>query len=201
MPSTTPSRNLKPDRLGDPTARRLGRISINPLRHIDPMGTVIIPLMLVLLSSAVGRGVIFGWAKPVPVDPRRFRQPLLDMALVALAGPVSNFVMASCWALSISLGKLLLTGSPMLLHLVRVGENGILVNLILFALNLFPIPPLDGGRVVAGILPRSMALGFMRLEPFGMWVILALLFSGILGHILWPVVLRFQDIISFLFIF
>jgi Zn-dependent protease len=91
--------------------------------------------------------------------------------------------------------------SPLAIHLIQIGKAGVTINLILFVLNLFPIPPLDGGRVVAGILPRSLALGYMRIEPYGMWIILALLFSGILGRILWPIVMRFQDIISFLFIF
>jgi Zn-dependent protease len=184
------------DRLGDPTARNLGRISINPLRHVDPMGTVVIPLLLVLLS-----GFVIGWAKPVPVDPRRFKQPLLDMAIVALAGPASNFIMASCWALLISLSTTFLVSGSLMMHLIQIGKAGVTINLILFVLNLFPIPPLDGGRVVAGVLPREMALAFMRIEPFGMWIILALLVSGVLGQILWPVVLRFQDIISYLFIF
>lgn len=184
------------DKLGDPTARNLGRISINPFRHVDPMGTVVIPLVLVLLS-----GFVIGWAKPVPIDPRRFKQPLLDMALVALAGPSSNFVMAACWALLISLTTTFMATSPLAIHLIQIGKAGVTINLILFVLNLFPIPPLDGGRVVAGILPRSLALGYMRIEPYGMWIILALLFSGILGRILWPIVMRFQDIISFLFIF
>ncbi len=184
------------DKLGDPTARNLGRISINPFRHVDPMGTVVVPLVLVLLS-----GFVIGWAKPVPIDPRRFKQPLLDMALVALAGPSSNFIMAACWALLISLTTTFLATSPLAIHLILIGKAGVTINLILFVLNLFPIPPLDGGRVVTGILPRSLALGYMRIEPYGMWIILALLFSGILGRILWPVVLRFQDIISFLFIF
>jgi Zn-dependent protease len=184
------------DRLGDPTARNLGRISINPLRHVDPMGTVVIPLLLVLLS-----GFVIGWAKPVPVDPRRFKQPLLDMAIVALAGPASNFIMASCWALLISLSTTFLVSGSLMMHLIQIGKAGVTINLILFVLNLFPIPPLDGGRVVAGVLPREMALAYMRIEPFGMWIILALLVSGVLGQILWPVVLRFQDIISYLFIF
>ena len=184
------------DRLGDPTARNMGRISINPLRHVDPMGTVVIPLLLVLLS-----GFVIGWAKPVPVDPRRFKQPLLDMAIVALAGPASNFIMASCWALLISLSTTFLVSGPLMMHLIQIGKAGVTINLILFVLNLFPIPPLDGGRVVAGVLPREMALAYMRIEPFGMWIILALLVSGVLGQILWPVVLRFQDIISYLFIF
>ena len=183
-------------KLGDPTARQLGRITMNPIKHIDPVGTVAVPLFLVMLS-----GFIIGWAKPVPVDPRHFKQPLLDMALVALAGPVSNFVMACGWALLITASKGMLADSTMALHLMRVGQAGMTINIILMVLNLVPVPPLDGGRVVAGVLPKDMALAYMRIEPFGMWIILALLISGVLGKILWPVVQRFDAIISAIFIF
>jgi len=183
-------------KLGDPTARQLGRITMNPIKHIDPVGTIAVPLVLVMLS-----GFIIGWAKPVPVDPRHFKQPLLDMALVALAGPVSNFVMACGWALLITLSTTALADSPVAIHLMRMAQAGMTINLILMVLNLIPIPPLDGGRVVAGVLPKQMALSFMRIEPYGMWIILALLFSGVLGKILWPVVLRFDAIISAIFIF
>lgn len=183
-------------KLGDPTARQLGRITMNPIKHIDPVGTIAVPLVLVMLS-----GFIIGWAKPVPVDPRHFKQPLLDMALVALAGPVSNFIMACGWALLITLSTTMLADSPVAIHLLRMAQAGMTINLILMVLNLIPIPPLDGGRVVAGVLPKQMALSFMRIEPYGMWIILALLFSGVLGKILWPVVLRFDAIISAIFIF
>ncbi|UCB54770.1 MAG: site-2 protease family protein [Thiotrichales bacterium] len=185
------------NKLGDPTARQLGRITANPIKHIDLVGTVIIPLVLALSRS----GFIFGWAKPVPVDPRHFKQPLLDMALVALAGPVSNFVMACGWALVITLGKTALADSSMAIHLIQMGKAGMLINIVLMVLNLVPIPPLDGGRVIAGVLPKDVALAYMRIEPFGMWIIIALLFSGLLGKILWPVVLRFDAIISAIFIF
>ena len=185
------------NKLGDPTARQLGRITMNPIKHIDRVGTVVIPLVLALSRS----GFIFGWAKPVPVDPRHFKQPLLDMALVALAGPVSNFIMACGWALLITVSKGLLADSSMALHLIRVGQAGMMINIVLMVLNLVPIPPLDGGRVVAGVLPKEMALAYMRVEPFGMWIIIALLFSGLLGKILWPIVLRFEAIISAIFIF
>ena len=183
-------------KLGDPTARQLGRITMNPIKHIDPIGTVAVPLFLVMLS-----GFIIGWAKPVPVDPRHFKQPLLDMALVALAGPVSNFVMACGWALLITASKGMLADSTTAAHLMRVGQAGMTINIILMVLNLVPVPPLDGGRVVAGVLPKDIALAYMRIEPFGMWIILALLVSGVLGKILWPVVQRFDAIISAIFIF
>lgn len=183
-------------KLGDPTARQLGRISMNPIKHIDPMGTIVIPLVLVTLS-----GFIIGWAKPVPVDPRHFKQPLLDMALVALAGPVSNFIMACGWALLITISANALADTSIAYHLIQMGKAGMTINIILMVLNMLPIPPLDGGRVVAGILPKSVALSFMRIEPFGMWIILALLVSGILGKILWPIVVKFDAIISAIFIF
>jgi len=184
------------NKLGDPTARQLGRITMNPIKHIDPVGTIAVPLVLVMLS-----GFIIGWAKPVPVDPRHFKQPLLDMALVALAGPVSNFIMACGWALLITISTTALADSSVAIHLLKMGQAGMTINLILMVLNLIPIPPLDGGRVVAGVLPKQMALSFMRIEPYGMWIILALLFSGVLGKILWPIVLRFDAIISAIFIF
>ena len=184
------------NKLGDPTARQLGRITLNPIKHIDPVGTVVIPLILVTLS-----GFIIGWAKPVPVDMRYFKQPLLDMALVALAGPASNFLMACGWALMITLSTTALADTTIAVYLYQMGKAGMTINLILMVLNLMPIPPLDGGRVVAGVLPKQLALPYMRIEPYGMWIILALLVSGVLGKILWPIVLRFEAIISAIFIF
>ena len=184
------------NKLGDPTARQLGRITMNPIKHIDPVGTIAVPLVLVMLS-----GFIIGWAKPVPVDMRHFKQPLLDMALVALAGPASNFLMACGWALMITLSTTVLAETSIAIYLLQMGKAGMTINLILMVLNLIPIPPLDGGRVVAGVLPKQMAWSYMRIEPYGMWIILALLVSGVLGKILWPVVLRFEAIISAIFIF
>lgn len=181
-------------RLGDDTAARLGRISINPLRHIDPLGTVVIPLAMLLTT-----GFVIGWAKPVPVDMRQFRQPILDMALVAVAGPLSNFAMACAWALLIAMSAMLPAGSETGRFLADAGQAGITINLILMVLNLLPIPPLDGGRVVAGVMPPRLALNFMRIEPFGMWLVIALLISGILGKILWPVVAHFETIIRLVF--
>ena len=184
------------NKLGDPTARQLGRITLNPIKHIDPMGTIVIPIALLMLS-----GFVIGWAKPVPVDMRHFKQPLLDMALVALAGPASNFLMACGWALLITLSTTALADSSIAVYLYQMGKAGMTINIILMVLNLMPIPPLDGGRVLAGVLPKQIALSYMRIEPYGMWIILALLVSGVLGKILWPIVLRFEAIISAIFVF
>jgi Zn-dependent protease len=181
------------DKLGDPTARNLGRISLNPIKHIDPIGTVVLPLALLFMS-----GFIIGWAKPVPVDPRHFKQPHLDMAMVALAGPASNFVMACGWALLIVLSQAT-TGGWLAGFLFNMGMAGITINLILMVLNLLPIPPLDGGRVIAGIMPPQMAASFMRIEPYGLFIIIGLLVSGILGKIIWPMVIFFKAFIVMIF--
>jgi Zn-dependent protease len=182
------------NKLGDPTAKRLGRITINPIKHIDPMGTIVVPLFLAMISPFV-----MGWAKPVPVEPRYFKSPLVDMALVAVAGPVSNFIMACIWAMLIKLAYLSLDMSQFLAFLVEMGKNGIIINIVLMVLNLLPIPPLDGGRVVAGVLPPRIALPFMQLERFGMIIILLLLVSGILGKIMWPIVMHFVNIVGAIF--
>jgi len=182
------------NKLGDPTAKQLGRITINPIKHIDPMGTVVVPLLLAMISPFV-----MGWAKPVPVEPRYFKSPLVDMALVAVAGPVSNFFMACIWAMFIKLVYLSLDQSQTLVFLTEMGKNGIIINIVLMVLNLLPIPPLDGGRVVAGILPPRVAIPFMQLERFGMIIILLLLVSGILGKIMWPIVMHFVNIVGAIF--
>lgn len=182
------------NKLGDPTAKSLGRITINPIKHIDPMGTVVVPMLLAMVSP-----FIIGWAKPVPVEPRYFKAPLLDMGLVALAGPVSNFIMACLWALFIVLVGSLLDYSKTLSFLTTMGKNGIIINVVLMVLNLLPIPPLDGGRVVAGVLPKPLLGPFMQLERFGMLIILLLLVSGLLGKIMWPIVEHFVGIITTLF--
>jgi Zn-dependent protease len=182
------------NKLGDPTAKQLGRITINPIKHIDPIGTIVVPLFLAMISPFV-----MGWAKPVPVEPRYFKSPLVDMALVAVAGPVSNFLMACIWAMFIKLAYLSLEMSQFLTFLVEMGKNGIIINIVLMVLNLLPIPPLDGGRVMAGVLPPRIALPYMQLERFGMIIILLLLVSGILGKIMWPIVMHFVNIVGAIF--
>ena len=175
---------------GDDTARSQGRLTLNPLVHIDPFGTIIVPL-LCLLSPG---GFLFGWAKPVPVDPRRLRNPRRDMALVAVAGPAMNFVLALGSGILLSV---LLTIDPTLqanwppqpdveprrdllgmlfLPLVAMSLFSIIINTLLFAFNLLPIPPLDGGRILTSLLPYRSALALSRVEPFGMFIILGLFF-------------------------
>jgi len=167
--------------LGDKTAFMLGRLTLNPLKHIDPMGTILIPGMLLLLNA----GFIFGYAKPVPVTWQNLRNPRRDMALVAAAGPAANLVMATGWALLIRLGLLL--GEPGL-ALVYMGVAGISINAILMMLNLLPLPPLDGGRVLTGLLPGPWAYRLSRIEPYGFFILIALLVTGLLGMILWPLI-------------
>jgi len=168
--------------LGDKTAMMMGRLTLNPLKHIDPVGTVVVPLILLMLG-----GFIFGWAKPVPVTWSNLRQPKRDMALVAVAGPASNLVMAVIWALIIKLGLLFGNVLPWAaLPMILMGQAGIAINLVLMLLNLLPIPPLDGGRVLAGLLPGPLSWKLSRIEPYGFFIILFLLASGMLSFILGP---------------
>ncbi len=172
------------NRLGDRTALMLGRVTFNPLRHIDPIGTVVVPALSFLLT-----GFLFGWAKPVPVNPNQLRNPRRDMALVALAGPGVNLLMALLWGLLIKAGVLLWEVSPWVsLPLVYMGAAGVLINVFLMALNLVPLLPLDGGRVLNSLLPRQWSYYFSRLEPFGLVLLMLLLVSGLLSPLLLPVV-------------
>lgn len=181
-------------KLGDPTAKNQGRLTINPIKHVDPVGTLLVPLVLAVVSPFV-----LGWAKPVPVDPRYFKSPMLDMALVAVAGPLSNFFMACFWALFIVLVSNTMNSPETMAFLAEMGKNGIIINIILMVLNLLPIPPLDGSRVLAGILPASLARPYLSIERFGMVIIILLLISGILGQILWPLVQYFINMIGVIF--
>ncbi|MHB1093682.1 site-2 protease family protein [Thiobacillus sp.] len=173
---------------GDMTAAAAGRITANPLKHIDPVGTIVVPLVILLTSKLLGGGMIlFGWAKPVPVNFAQLRRPKQDMLWVALAGPGINFVMAVFWALMIQIGHALgnsLVSAPLML----MGAAGVFINVILMALNLIPLPPLDGGRIAVSLLPVKQAMQFARLEPYGLFILLGLLFTGILGFILWPLI-------------
>lgn len=180
---------------GDTTARALGRLSANPMRHIDPIGTVLVPITIGVLS---GFNFVFGWAKPVPIDWRQLRHARRDMALVAIAGPLANIVMALFWASTLKIGALIDQQTSMLaLFLVLSGQAGILINLVLAVLNLIPIPPLDGSRVVSSMLSPRLAYYYARIEPYGFLVILTLLVTGVLGWIMsGPILLGLQFIYS-----
>ena len=181
---------------GDMTAAAAGRITLNPLKHIDPVGTILVPLAILLTSKLLGGGMIlFGWAKPVPVNFGNLRRPKQDMLWVAAAGPGANFVMAVFWALMIQLGHALgndFVSAPLML----MGAAGVFINVILMALNLLPLPPLDGGRIAVSLLPVRQAMQYARLEPYGLFILLGLLFTGVLGIILWPLISLFIGLIA-----
>lgn len=166
---------------GDMTAHQEGRISLNPIKHIDLFGTIILPALTVALG-----GVLFGWAKPVPVNFSRLRNPKKDMLWVAAAGPASNLVMAILWVLVIKFANVapLIFVEPLML----MAEAGIIINVILMVLNLLPLPPLDGGRIAVSLLPTGLAQSFSKLERYGFIILIVLLLTGVLGKILTPLV-------------
>jgi len=167
---------------GDRTAYILGRVSLNPLRHIDPIGTILIPSLTMLFG-----GILFGWAKPVPVDFGRLNNPKRDMLWVALAGPGANLFMAVLWAAAMKVAMVAPLGSfseP----LAYMSLAGVQINAVLMVLNLLPILPLDGGRIAVSLLPDSLAYRYAQLEPYGLMILVLLLFSGVLGTIISPLI-------------
>jgi Zn-dependent protease len=172
---------------GDMTAYREGRVSLNPLRHIDPFGTVVLPLILLALTKLFGGGIIFGWAKPVPVNFGNLRHPKRDMLWVAAAGPLSNLAMALLWALLLKMG-VSLEGNAFALPLALMGAAGVFFNIVIMVLNLVPLPPLDGGRILVSLLPHPLAWRVSHIEPYGFLILIVLLLTGVLGAMLWPAI-------------
>jgi len=175
---------LVASRFGDQTARLAGRLTLNPIKHIDPIGTVVLPLILL----AVG-GLIIGWAKPVPVEWRNLRNPKRDMAWVAIAGPGANLVMMLLWTLlakaAISFEAVFQGFAQPMLYMAMAGVT---INIVLMVLNLLPVPPLDGSRVVSSLLPSRLAYKYNRIEPYGLIIVIILLATGALSWILWPII-------------
>lgn len=181
-------------RLGDPTATMLGRVTINPIPHIDPIGTIAVPGALLLMSALTGGGgLLFGWAKPVPINPRYFRNPLKAMTITAAAGPLSNLLQMIFWALLL---KALAAVGFYDKFVISVCAAGISVNLMLMAFNLIPIPPLDGGRIVRGLLPRQAGMAFDEIEPYGFMILLVLMVGGGLSFFVRPFLMFGQWIIN-----
>lgn len=182
---------------GDPTAWQEGRITANPLKHIDLVGTIIVPLVILLLSTG---NILFGWAKPVPVNFSRLRRPKADMLWVAAAGPGANLAMLFFWAAVLKLAWLL-PANFFTLPMTRMAEVGVAVNTALMVLNLFPLPPLDGGRIVVSLLPRAAAARFAQIERFGFPILLLLLFTDVLSWLLTPVMEGVLAVVDFVFQF
>ena len=184
---------------GDPTADLAGRITLNPLRHIDPVGTILVPVGILALSTVFGGGgILFGWAKPVPVNFARLRSPKADMLWVAAAGPFVNLLMAFGWAMLFKLAISLQPGA-LTLPMMKMADAGMQINAVLMILNLLPLPPLDGGRIAVSLLPDRLAWRYARIEPYGFPILLILLFTGLLGAILWPLIALFRLLLMSMF--
>jgi Zn-dependent protease len=182
-------------KFGDQTARLSGRLTINPIKHIDPVGTIIVPVIMLMCSN-----FIFGWAKPVPVDARNMNNPRRDMAIVAAAGPLSNFLMALFWALVAKLGVFCLISAPQVsLFLIYSGEIGVIINLVLMVLNFLPFPPLDGGRILMSALPGRIAWKLSILERYSFIILIVLMITGVLSAVISPPIIFFEQWIFYAF--
>ncbi|KPN73551.1 MULTISPECIES: site-2 protease family protein [Neisseria] len=166
---------------GDRTAEQLGRLTLNPVAHIDPVGTIVVPLLMFMFTP-----FLFGWAKPVPIVPRNFRNMRMGLRMVAIAGPLSNLVMAFGWGLAMVLAPHV--PESFQYPLGEMAKYGVMINAVLFVLNMIPILPLDGGRFVDSFLPARASMQFHKIEPYGTWIILILLMTGLLGKIMMPFV-------------
>ncbi|QTS84169.1 site-2 protease family protein [Coxiella endosymbiont of Amblyomma nuttalli] len=192
------------NKLGDKTAFMMGRITLNPMKHIDLFGTIILPILMLVLSKFT---FPFGWAKPVPVTWQNLKNPRRDMMLVALAGPLVNFAMALLWAVVTKLSLFFGDNVDNSISIVRdvsaffynAGFFGVLINIVLMILNLIPIPPLDGSRILLAILPKRVSYNYSKIEPYGIWILLGLLVFGLLGRILLPPALYLSQLVCLIF--
>lgn len=182
------------EKLGDPTARMLGRLTLNPIKHIDPVGTIVVPTVLFYLG-----GFIFGWAKPVPITWQNLKHPKRDMALVAVAGPLANLVMAFAWGIVAKLTLILASPDGAIAsYLLGMAKIGVLINFILMVLNMLPVPPLDGSRVLSSFVSPKFALMLAEVEVYGFLILVILLASGLLTAIIQPVIMMFIQLLVFL---
>jgi Zn-dependent protease len=184
------------NKLGDSTAKMLGRLTLNPLKHVDPIGTVAVPAVLLLIGSPF----LFGWAKPVPVNFRNLKNYRKDMVLVAAAGPIANLLMAILWILLLIVFAHLIPDENVARGFITMSQNGVMINLVLLVFNLLPIPPLDGGRVLSGLVPPSFSRVLDQVEPYGMIIVVALLYFGVLNTIIMPLVATLAALLGHIFL-